>query len=68
VSARWGLQYGESVNEALKREFLEETQTEITIGEMLFVNEFLEPPLHAIELFFKVEITQGKAKKALTQR
>ena len=58
-----GLQYGESVNEALKREFLEETQTEISIGEMLFVNEFLEPPLHAIELFFKVEITHGKAQK-----
>jgi 8-oxo-dGTP diphosphatase len=68
VSARWGLQYGEAVNEALKREFLEETQTDITIGEMLFVNEFLEPPLHAIELFFKVEITHGKAKKDMIQR
>jgi hypothetical protein len=46
----------------LKREFLEETQTDITIGEMLFVNEFLEPPLHAIELFLRLKSHMEKPK------
>ena len=54
-----GLQFGESVTEGLKREFLEETHTEIVVDEMLFVNEFLAPPLHAIELFFRVRILNG---------
>jgi ADP-ribose pyrophosphatase YjhB (NUDIX family) len=58
-----GLQFGESTIEALQREFQEETQTEVAVGKMLFVNEFLELPLHAIEVFFEVQITEGKAQK-----
>ena len=29
------------------------------VKEFLFTNEFLAPPLHAIELFFRVEIKGG---------
>lgn len=58
-----GLTFGESTVEALQREFLEETRTHISVGELMFVNEFLEPPLHAIELFFEVKITDGTVAK-----
>ncbi|GAB4129280.1 MAG: hypothetical protein OHK0045_00340 [Raineya sp.] len=54
-----GLQFGESVSECLKREFLEETRLSVQIKKFLFVNEFLAPPLHAIELFFEVSILRG---------
>ena len=54
-----GLAYGESVIEALEREFLEETNLTISVGNLLFVHEFLEPPLHAVELFFEVNIISG---------
>ena len=47
-----GSQFGETATEALVREFLEETGLEVEIGNMLFVNEFMQPPLHALELFF----------------
>jgi 8-oxo-dGTP diphosphatase len=57
-----GMQFGETAHETLKREFLEETGLEIIVGEMLFVNEYLEAPLHAVELFFKVTITAGELK------
>ncbi len=49
-----GVDFSEGVKEALKREFLEETGLTVEVLEFLCVNEFLSPPLHAIELFFRV--------------
>ena len=57
-----GLQYGESVDEALKRELKEEINIELKSYSFLFINEFLKPPLHAIELFFKIEAFEGEIK------
>jgi len=54
-----GLKFGETVETCLKREFLEETNLSIKIERFLFVHEFVEPPLHAIELFFEVSILKG---------
>jgi ADP-ribose pyrophosphatase YjhB (NUDIX family) len=54
-----GLILGETVKNCLKREFKEETGLEIKVGRFLFINEFLQMPLHAVELFFEVEITGG---------
>ncbi|KOY87367.1 NUDIX hydrolase [bacterium 336/3] len=54
-----GLHFGESVETCLKREFEEETGFKIKMKRFLFVNEFLQPPLHAIELFFEVEVVGG---------
>ncbi|GLU52398.1 hypothetical protein Dfri01_18590 [Dyadobacter frigoris] len=54
-----GMQFGESAPETLKREFLEETGLIVEAGEMLFVNEFIQPPLHAIELFFQIKAFSG---------
>ena len=58
-----GLQFGETIEECLKREFLEETNTEIIVGKFLTVNEFFNPPLHAVELFYEVKIINGIPKK-----
>lgn len=55
-----GMKFGTNAKENLKREFLEETGIEINVGKFLFVHEFLEPPLHAIELFFEVEYFAGE--------
>jgi len=49
-----GMEFGESTEDCLKREFLEETGLIITVNQFLFVHEYLSPPLHAIELFFEV--------------
>ncbi|RNI24995.1 NUDIX domain-containing protein [Rufibacter latericius] len=54
-----GLDFNEKVKECLKREFKEETGLEIEVGRFLYLNEFLRPPLHAIELFFEVNLVTG---------
>ncbi|MEP1032759.1 NUDIX hydrolase [Ekhidna sp.] len=54
-----GVEFGESLHDALKKEFLEETNLKIDIGEYLFANEFIKEPYHAIELFFKVKLISG---------
>lgn len=58
-----GLEFGESIEDCLKREFLEETNTVISVGKFLKINEFLKPPLHAIELYYEVKIESGNIKK-----
>ncbi|MDN3669898.1 NUDIX hydrolase [Echinicola jeungdonensis] len=58
-----GMHYQTNVEENLQREFLEETGLEIGINQFLYVSEFLQPPLHAIELFFEVEKRAGKLVK-----
>lgn len=55
-----GMTYGEDAKSALKREFLEETHCKIQVEEFLFVHEYLDPPLHGIELFFRVTLIEGR--------
>ena len=57
------MQFGETAPDALIREFDEETGLTIEIGELLFVNEFRQPPLHAVELFFVVNVTGGTLRQ-----
>ncbi|MBF9254295.1 NUDIX hydrolase [Pontibacter sp. 172403-2] len=54
-----GVNFGETLQQALVREMLEETGLQVTVGRYLFVNEFVEPPLHAVEFFFEVSLTGG---------
>lgn len=57
-----GVEYGQTIETTLKREFKEECNIEINVEEFILLNEFLEPPLHAIELFFKVSYVSGELK------
>src|SRR5205814_2113551 len=47
-----GLNFGENARTSLEREFKEETGLNVRVEDFLFIHEFLNPPLHAIELFF----------------
>lgn len=58
-----GLQFGESVEDRLLKEFQEETGLRISVEKFLFGCEFIKEPLHAIELFFQVMVSGGKLKK-----
>lgn len=49
-----GVDFGESLADALKREFIEETGLSIQVGERKFIYEFRHERLHAIELFYEV--------------
>ncbi len=54
-----GVELGETASDALKREFLEETGLVVEVNELLLMNEFVNLPLHGIELFFRVQIKSG---------
>lgn len=54
-----GLQFGEDMETALTREFVEETGLQVKVGDLHFVCELYRPPLHAVELFFETESTGG---------
>jgi 8-oxo-dGTP diphosphatase len=56
-----GVEFGEPVADALVREFLEETHVKILPAKFKFVCEFIQPPLHAVELFFEVDYQEGEA-------
>lgn len=52
----------ESAHQTLEREFKEETNLTISAGDLLFVTEYHKEPLHAIELFFRVNWVEGTLK------
>ena len=58
-----GMHFGENTETNLIREFKEETGLTVKVEQFLFTHEFLHPPLHAIELFFKVRRINGLLKK-----
>lgn len=55
-----GVQFGESMEEALKREFAEETNLEIEVLELIYINELIELPFHAIEMFYRISRVGGE--------
>lgn len=57
-----GIEFGASIVENLKREFLEETGLIVSTGRFLFGCEFIKQPLHAIELFFEVNAVGGELR------
>lgn len=57
-----GLNFEESAEACLKREFLEETGLQIHVNDFLFACEFIKAPLHAIELFFHVRPITNQLK------
>lgn len=55
-----GPEYGETLPEALRREFREETGLIVEVGRQLFVYEYIKEPLHALEVYFQVKVTGGQ--------
>lgn len=55
-----GVDFGESMVDALKREFREETQTEIDVHQLLHLRELIDDPYHAVECYFEVRKRAGR--------
>lgn len=55
-----GVDFGESAETGLKREFSEETGLLVDVGALQFVCEYIKYPLHAVELFFEVRAREGE--------
>lgn len=55
-----GVEFGETMVQTLKREMLEETGLHIEAEKLLFVNEFVQPPWHAVECYFLCRETGGE--------
>ncbi|MEX0610175.1 MAG: NUDIX hydrolase [Balneolaceae bacterium] len=55
-----GVDFGESLQQALTREFKEETGLSISVDKLVHVNQLIQPPFHAIEFYFLVKSTGGK--------
>lgn len=55
-----GVEFSEDMRDALKREFKEETNLIVSVNRYLFVNEYIQGKLHAIEHFFLVEEIGGE--------
>lgn len=54
-----GMDFGETTEEALRREVFEETSIEIKNARIRYIHEFIEPPYHAVEFYFFVESFMG---------
>ncbi len=57
-----GVEFGEPLKKTVRREFLEETGLEVAVKKLVFINELLEAPFHALEFFFEVERIAGELK------
>lgn len=60
-----GWQFGETIQECLRREFREETGLEVTVGRFLHLHEFKTDSLQALELFFEVKLVDEQATPRL---
>lgn len=54
-----GIEFGSTLSSNLSREFVEETGLQVAVGHFMFGCEFLNNPLHSVELFFAVSVLGG---------
>lgn len=54
------VEFGETLQNGLIREVREETTLDISVKELRLVHEFIEPPWHAVEFYFRCERTAGE--------
>lgn len=57
-----GLDFKEPMRKCLKREFKEETNLSVEVGQLVHVNELIRKPHHALECYFEVTQISGKEK------
>lgn len=50
-----GVEFGETLEKSLIREFMEETGLKISVHKQIHINELIMPPIHAIEFYFLVK-------------
>ena len=55
-----GLEFGETLQDAVKRELLEETGISVQVNDLWYVNEYINKPWHAIEFYFKCSYESGE--------
>ncbi|SMO91402.1 NUDIX domain-containing protein [Gracilimonas mengyeensis] len=55
-----GVEFGETLEEALVREFKEETGLVISVDDRVKVNEVITPKIHAVEFYFRVKRERGQ--------
>lgn len=56
------VEFGETLEEALIREFKEETSLRVSAVKLMHVNEIIKPPLHAIEFYYLVQREEGELR------
>lgn len=54
-----GVEFGEGLEEALKREVVEETGVDIEVGVLRYALDFVRPPLHAVSFYFACHAIGG---------
>lgn len=54
-----GVDFGETMQTALAREFEEETGLKVQVRQLVYVNELIRTPYHAIEFYFRVQTMGG---------
>ena len=47
-----GVEFGEALDEALRREVTEEMGVDVEVGPLRYVLDFVRPPLHAVSFYF----------------
>lgn len=59
-----GVDYGETMEESLKREFLEECNLEVEVGNLAYVSQGIAPDnsRHIIHMTFEVNLLGGKLR------
>jgi len=57
-----GVNFGETLEDALVREVKEETGLVVQPLKLLWIHEFLEKPYHALEFYFECSISGGMLK------
>jgi 8-oxo-dGTP diphosphatase len=57
-----GIDFSQTIEETLQREFLEETGLLVNPGAFRFGCEFIQNPLHALELFYTIDQSQGSVR------
>lgn len=55
-----GLEFGESMSDALVREMKEETGLNIKVKGLRYTSEFINPPWHAVEFYFDCKFENGE--------
>jgi 8-oxo-dGTP diphosphatase len=57
-----GVEFGDSIEDTLLKEFMEETGLSIKPKNFAFGCEYINDPIHSIELFYQVDIVGGSLK------